>query len=140
MGRPAILDQNPALLDTFVELLADGRTRAEIASAMGCSKEAVSLWKKRSDVQAKLAHVVTERANRVLSHTDSRIVKRLESGKEIPLRELLEIRRTFAGEKVELTHKGAKGDALLELMQKLHDSPDLAREFGAVSADEPEPE
>ena len=135
MARPHILDENPDLVQQLVELLADGTPARAIADTFGVHPRTIGEWKKRADVKARLSQHIRERADSILSHTDTRIRKVLESGKDLTMRELLEIRRTFAGEKVDLNLGGNQGEALAEMMEKLHDNPELARELGALTAD-----
>jgi hypothetical protein len=128
MGRPHTLDADPERLDLFVEMLAEGCTRQQIADAFGSGKRQITEWKKRPDVQAKLIALIRERANGILSHTDTRIQKLLESGKEIPTRDLLEIRRTYATEAaVAKTGNSEEQERLIQTLQELHDNPDFAR-------------
>lgn len=125
--------------ETLAQLLADGATREAIAEVFGISADTVTDWRKRADVQQLQQKIIRERANNILSQTDSKILARLQSPEaKIGLRELLEIRRTFAGEKLDINMGADHGSAITELMEKLHDDPTLAAALGgALTPDGP---
>lgn len=134
------LDQYPERKEELAQLLADGVKHADIADVFGVHVDTIGDWKKRPDVQAKVSKIIENRANSILAHTDTSILKRLEqardSGKSLPIEILLQIRKTFAGEKLTVDSKGDKAGAMQELMRELHEHPDLAAAFGAVGADD----
>lgn len=115
-----------AMRESLARMYADGMNRTQIADELGCNPSTVSGWVKRADVQALISKFIEERSNRVLRHTDKMIESKLMSGATIELDELLKIRREFAGQKVEVTNRdGDKAAATDELMQKLHENPEL---------------
>lgn len=132
--RVSILDDpetGPQTRDTVAELLADGATRQAIADVFGVNKDTITEWRKRPDVQARVAKLQQDRANRILTGTDTRIAAKLEARNEngdlvpIPLRDLLEIRRTYAGNIVQV-NPGDKAAAMGELLTALHEDPEAA--------------
>src|SRR5687768_1869309 len=106
----------------LAELLADGAKRADIADVFGVHVDTVSEWRKRSDIKALVSKIIEDRADRILSHTDTKILKMLESEKKIPLETLLKIRTAFAGEKLNVKVGADQEEALRALMEALHGS------------------
>lgn len=127
MTRHSILDEDTDRIQRLAELLAEGIKRDDIAEVFGVHRDTISEWRKRADVQQLMSKIIDDRAKRILSHTDTRIVKKLEEGSTIPMRELLEIRRTFAGEKVNLDVAGDRGAAITDLLAAVNADPELAK-------------
>jgi DNA-binding transcriptional regulator LsrR (DeoR family) len=118
--------EDKSIRESLARMYADGMSRKDIADALGVNPSTISGWVKRADVQALVSKLIEERTNRVLRHTDKMIEGRLTSGATIELDELLKIRREFAGQKVEVTSRdGDKASATDELMQRLHENPEL---------------
>jgi transposase len=133
--KVSIIDQDPERLDQLAELLADGVYAKDIAKVFGVHRDTVGEWKKRPDVQTKVSQLIKQRANNILSKTDTKILKRLESEKELPIEILLQVRRTFAGEKLTVDTKATSADATAELLQAIHQNPELAKAIGQAKAD-----
>lgn len=133
--KQADLDINPELVDKLAELLAEGCSHRQIAEVFDVNQRTISDWRRRGDVQAVMAKKITERASRILRHTDSRVEKHLEQNPKISLDQLLRIRREFAGSTVTVKESVDKSGALTELMQQLHENPDLAAAFGEKPPD-----
>lgn len=129
--RYSELETDRELFDTFVELLASGAKRNEIAATMGVNKGTVTDWKKMPAVQQALSKKIQERANAILRQVDSRIEKKLEQDDWKPSVEtLLKIRSTFAGESINLNVTGDGAQALQDLMTQLDQHPELAELLG----------
>lgn len=126
------LQSNRELFDTFVELLASGAKRQQVADAMNINKGTVTDWKRMPEVQQALARKIQERANAILRQVDTRIEKKLEQDDWKPSVEtLLKIRSTFAGESINLNVSGDGAQALQDLMAQLDEHPELAQLLGA---------
>lgn len=125
--------------DELAELLADARPRAVIAEHFGVSVDTITEWRKREDIQVRVNRLTRDRANRILSHTDSRIMGKLESGAEVPMKDLLEIRRTYAGA-APPDAPGDKAAAAAELLKALHSDPELAARFAATMSGDADPD
>ena len=128
------------LKKTFAELIAGGSSRASISEALSISEETVTNWRKREDIKLMVLAIQQDRASRVLSKTDTKIMKVLESNKDIPVETLLKIRQTFAGEKVTITTDAAKQEAVERLIADLHDDPEAAAKFAAAAASGEQPD
>lgn len=146
MGRPHTLDQDPERIDILANMVADGATQQMICDAFGISdRNTVAAWKKRPDVQAKVTALIRQRSNDILARTDTAIKARLdeaasEGGKPVPLPDLLQIRRTYAGEKLTIDTAGDSARATEELMAMLADDPEKAQKFIDSTATEVEPD
>lgn len=135
--RLSLLDEDPTRVETVAKLLATGATREKVCEVMGITDlKTVTEWRKRPDVQAAITKVIRERENRVLSLTDTQIVKKLEAlGDKIDLETLLKVRREFAGATINLKD-GDQAGALEELVAAMHKNPALALAVqGAVAGD-----
>ena len=128
-----MMDDKP-VRESLARMYADGLNRTQIAEELGVNPSTVSGWVKRADVQGLISKFIEERSNRVLRHTDKTIEAKLMSSKELELEELLKIRKEFAGQKVEITNRdGDRSAATDELMQRLHEDPEL---LDRLTADE----
>lgn len=138
--KVSILDQDPERKRELAMLFADAVKHADIAEVFNVHIDTIGEWKKRADVQSLITKIIADRANNILSHTDTAILKRLEQarepgGKGISMETLLRVRQTFAGEKVALDIKGDASTAMRELMMQLHDHPELAALLGEANSD-----
>lgn len=142
MPRLSQIDADREQFEVLCQLLAEGVPHRVIGETMGVTRDTVGDWKKRPDVQSRVTVIIKERANAILAHTDTSIQKKLEAAaqegaKPIPVEVLLQIRRTYAGEKVVLDTAGDKAGAMEELMKVLHENPEIAAAF-AESAGAPD--
>lgn len=142
--RISLLDEpevGEARKQQLAELLADGASRKAIAETFGVNVDTITDWRKRPDVQSRVDAIQKDKAQRVMAHTDTAILKRLEAGTtKIPLKDLLEIRRTFAGSIVNV-NPNDRAAATAELLKLLDSDPELARRFAAklgASGDDPD--
>ncbi len=135
MSRVSPLDEFPDSVDQLVELLGTGATREQIAKVFGVNKRTITEWRKRDDVQQKLSKFIRDRANRVLSLTDDKVLKQLESNKQLSVDQLLKIRQTYAGEAFDVNAGSDAAQALSELMKAADKDPALARALAGVLPD-----
>lgn len=136
MSRVSILDEQPELIDDLAVLFADGAKRADIAETFGVEVWTVTQWRKRPDVQRKVSKIVSERANRILSLTDTKLEALLHAkGASMSVDQLIKIRTAFAGENVNLNLQGDSATALRELMQAMHAEPELAAALSKLGFD-----
>lgn len=118
-GRPSELDRRAGAEDSFREEIADyyvaGLTRREIADRVGISDvKTITRWYHDEKVQAMIAVKNRERANRIIRTVDSAIMAKLENPEErkkLPLKDLLDIRKTVAPTVVEVGRPGDQASA-----------------------------
>lgn len=116
-------------------MLADGASYAQMERAFDIAHDTVRMWKKRDDVRRVWTRIIQERAIQIRSHTDTRILKLLESGKELTPKQLLEIRDSFASDAP--SDDGGGGTALVtRLMEAAAQDPVLARRLQGVLSDD----
>lgn len=138
-GRIAKIDQYPDLKERLAEALVDGASYSALADKNGpwyevfgvSDRATISSWAKREEIQARVATLHRDRANRVMSKTDTKILAALDSNEDIPVETLLKIRQTFAGTTVNV-NKGDPAEALQEMLLAAHNDPELARAVGTL--------
>lgn len=130
MARPHTFDRDPSLEDDFARMLHEGCPRSQLAAAFDIHIDTVTDWRKRPSVEAKVSKLNKARATRIASLVDTKVEQRLTANKDIPLRDLLEIRRTFVG-----TGDGTEDtapSALEELVKAMHSDPEAAEQLQAA--------
>jgi hypothetical protein len=132
--RVHTLDYNPDNIDQFVAMLADGCTNQQIADTFGVSKRSIPEWRKRKDVQEKLHATIRERAGRILSQTDSKLMGILTgpSGDKLSVDQLLKIREAFRLEGAPEDPAKAGVEAMQQLMDMAAEDPELAEALQKV--------
>jgi transposase-like protein len=122
------LQDSPERQDALAEMLANGDSRATIAEAFGINVDTVTEWRKRPEIAARVKKINDDRAQRIVSLTDAKLIARLEGPKagEIPTETLLKIRQTVGGTLVKTEQTGDAAAAAAELFQAAHDDPELA--------------
>ena len=108
MSRTSPLDR-PGALEKFAELYAAGLKREELAEEFDVSKDSVSRWLRREDVQMAIAEVNRRRTNRIVRKIDSQIEARLGNDdqlKNMDVKDLLAIRRELVPQKLEVGKAG----------------------------------
>ena len=135
--RVHTLDYNDENLDQFVGMLAEGATNAQIAEAFGVGSRSITEWRKRKDVQEKLHAVIRERASRILSQTDSKLMGVLTgpSGDKLSVDQLLKIREAFRLEGAPEDPAKAGLEAMQQLMDRAADDPEVAEALQKVLPD-----
>lgn len=102
MGRPSLMHDEENVRDV-AEMFASGATRAEIAAEYGVSKDTVSQWHKRPEVQAYISVVSQDRVGRILSRVDSELEKRLTNIDQMPTEDILRIRKELLPHRIEVS-------------------------------------
>lgn len=135
MPRPHTLDQDPERIELLAQLIAEAVPRAKMAEAMGVAESTISEWKKDERVQKAATKIMRERANKVRAHTDTRILKILESQKELTPDVLLRIRAEFSDGVMD-DNSGDGMGVLMALMKQADKDPVLARALERAMAAE----
>lgn len=133
MGRPHTLLNDPQRLEAFAAMVGDAVTRAKMAEEFGVAESTITEWKKLEAVQKAVTRYMRQRSNSVRAHTDTRIIKMLESGKELSVKQLLEIRSEFSDGLTD--GEGGDSELIAKLMEAAAKSPVLAREMQRVLGD-----
>jgi hypothetical protein len=136
MGRPHTLDQNPDLVQELAQLLAEGVPMKDIEATLGISKFTRQEWMKREDVRRAWTKLIQDRANRVRSKTDTKILKILESDKELSVTQLLAIRDSFAADVPADAGDGGGVEVITRVMEAAAKDPVLARRLQGVLSDD----
>lgn len=136
MSRTHFLDINPEAEKQLAELLYEGTARPAIADVFKVHPDTITDWKKRPSVQHLVAKLIQERANRILSQTDTKIEARLREMDKPSIELLLKIRHEYAGENVNLNVSGEGSKALQQLMEAVHEDPVLAKLFQTAVQDD----
>lgn len=133
MARPSTLDFfEDADFEALAILLADGATREQIGEAFGgADKSTITRWKKDERVQKWWAKARRERANEMLSLTDSQLLGKLRAGR-MSVDQLLKVRQAFAVEGEDSDAADSAAAVLAALMERAHGNPSLARELRQV--------
>jgi hypothetical protein len=125
--------EDEEMLDKFAQLVAEGVPHSVLAQQFGVTPRTTKRWKARPEIKERIHKIIVERADRILRHTDTAVERWLEKHPEADIDTILKIRREFAGSTVNV--KGEQGDkakAMAEVMQAIHDDPDLAEKLGAA--------
>lgn len=139
--RLSRLDTVPGLKEEVARAYAENATQAEIAAVAGVKdRGTVAEWLKREDVQMLVSKFVSERANKILRNTDTRIEGILQSDKEVSLERLLKIRQTFAPQQVKLDLGSDQAGLMEAFMLAMHDDPKAAEQAAAVFRDDADPD
>lgn len=130
--KEALIDKHPEVKEVVADCYSKGMSQQDIADFLtdndfGVVKDrgTIRSWLQRPDVQGLIQKKITERANRILRHTDSKIEGFLTGADKISLENLLKIRREFAGLGIRVNEGDAAG-ALAELMALAHENPEAA--------------
>lgn len=133
MARPNELLRMPEGPQRLAELLADGATHEQIAETLGVAHRQITEYRKLPEVQNILRGILISRANRILSHTDSKIEKLLiAKGDKMSVDQLLKIRQAFAIDGANNSPDGEAAEALTKLFEAAHSDPELARKLRDV--------
>lgn len=115
-----------------VECFANGMSRTDCAEMLGADVKTISNWRRQARVKEAVRKRLQDRVQRVTSKIDSEIEARLLAPDTLTIKELLEIRKEFAG--------GAFRDSINEVdeghinaaSEALEDNPDLAEELAVL--------
>lgn len=134
--RTFTLNDNAEAQDRLAEMLANGDSRPTIAGAFNIHVDTVTEWRKRPEIAARVRKINDDRAARIVSLTDSKLISRLEGPKasEIPTETLLKIRQTIAGTLVKTEQTGDSAAAAAELFQAASQDPKLAEALETLAA------
>jgi hypothetical protein len=144
MARPSELERRGEdFQNQIAELYVAGKTRAEIADALTLDMEdavppdvkTITRWVRDPRVQAKITALTRERANRFISKIDAIIEGRLEHPEKLETKELLEIRKTIAPQRVEVGGIGSSDQADAAAFDAFDEDP----EYDADGSAEEEP-
>lgn len=115
-GRPSELDRRgSAFIEQVADLYVAGLTRQQIADNLGAGDvKTITRWVRDERTQKLIQAKTRDRANRILRTVDTALMAKLENPEErkkMPLKDLLDIRRTVAPTVVEV---GRVGDQAAE--------------------------
>lgn len=130
------------LRELIAEAYADGRSRQQIADAIGdnCHKDTVTEYLKDDEIQAMIDRLSRERINRVTRKIDAALESRLEHVDKIDTETLLKIRKEMLPERIEIDDKTDRSTLVEELWGAADQDPELAQRLLAAgnAADAPD--
>lgn len=130
-GRPNPLN-DPEFAKTVAQMYVSGATRQEMADEFNVKDlHTVTRWTKDPRVRAHAQRLIADRELQISRKVDSQIEAKLRNAKDMSIRELLEIRKSYLPQDARTTGKPDK-DLNAEAEKALEANPDLAKEMEAL--------
>ena len=114
--------------EELAELLAAGATLKTCAEHFGNHKDTIRRWKQDAKVIELTRKIRQARVDEIVQKVDGAIHGKLAAADKLPVRDLLEIRKTYQPES-NATGKKDNQTAAEELWEKIGDHPELAEKI-----------
>lgn len=121
----------------LAELYATGATREQMSEVMGVHKDTISSWCQRPDIQTLVTEISQQRANKIVRKIDSTIEGRLQNAEKLDTKELLDIRKELAPNRVEVDWNVKSKDAVEEVLAEFFGQMDQATSQAAAEDADP---
>jgi hypothetical protein len=115
-----------------VQCFADGMNRKDMAELVGADVKTITNWRRQQRVRDAVRKLLQDRVQRVTAKVDSEIEARMLNAGRLTIRELLEIRKEFAGGAFRDQINDVTDDDINAASEALEENPNLAEELAAL--------
>lgn len=118
--------EEPGAREELAELLAAGATLKTCAEHFGNSTDTIRRWKQDAKVIELTRKIRQARVDEIVQKVDGAIHGKLREAEKLPVRDLLEIRKTYQPES-NATGKKDNQQAAEELWEQIGNNPELGQ-------------
>ena len=143
MGRPHHL-ADPEYAERVADCFVAGMTREEICEAVGIKDPGtVTAWRKDPRVSNLVAQKLRDQTMKIVLKVDAEMMKRFREPENLTVKEMIEIRREYAGDKLRQQMEDVDENTINEAQKFFDENPDAAEQLrtlltgGALPADKP---
>ena len=130
-GRKHALS-DPDFCQAFAEAVVAGMTRRELAEMFDKAESTISKWRKDPRVQLIVRKMIQDRVVEVTRRVDAVIATRLQNAEELTVKELLDIRKEFMGDKLRSELEPVDSETINEAQNFFDQNPDAAEQLRAL--------
>lgn len=127
-GRPHALS-DPEYAQQIAEALVAGSTIKQMCEMFGRSDRTIKDWKKDPRVQLVARKMIQERVIEITRRTDAVIAAKLQNAEELTVKELLDIRKEYMGDKLRQEHEPVDAQTINEAQNFFDQNPDAAEQM-----------
>ena len=123
---------DPDYAHSFAEAVVAGMTKVELAEMFDKSQSTITKWKKDPRVTLIARKLIQDRVIEVTRRVDSVIAARLANAEELTIKELLDIRKEFMGDKLRADTEPVDSETVNEAQNFFDQNPDAAEQLRAL--------
>jgi transcriptional regulator with XRE-family HTH domain len=143
MGRPHAL-ADPDYAELVADCFAAGMTREQMCDILGVADvKTITRWRRDPRVQNRVIELIRDRAVKITLKADAEMMNRMMNAENLTVREIIEIRREFMGDKLRSQTDEVDENTINEAQKFFDDNPDAAEQLrkllsgGTLPAPEP---